>query len=58
MGGVALESPQPNGRSGNCERGWTNNNDMRLLMLRTATLCMGYILSLALFAAAYSFIPV
>jgi hypothetical protein len=27
------------------------------IMLRTATLCFGYLLSIAMFAAAYSFIP-
>ena len=31
---------------------------MRSIMLRTTTLFVGYILSIAMFAAAYSFIPV
>lgn len=31
---------------------------MRPIMLRTTTLLTGYVLSLALFAAAYAFIPV
>ena len=31
---------------------------MRSIMLRTTTLFMGYILSIAMFALAYSFIPV
>jgi hypothetical protein len=31
---------------------------MRQIMLRTTSLCLGYILSIALFAAAYSFVPV
>jgi len=31
---------------------------MRQIMLRTTTLCLGYFLSLALFAVAYSFVPV
>ena len=31
---------------------------MRPIMLRTTTLFVGYILSIAMFAAAYGFIPV
>ncbi len=38
--------------------GGLTRNDMRLRHAAHCHLCMGYILSLALFAAAYSFIPV
>lgn len=35
----------------------TNTRRHEAIMLRTATLCFGYVLTLAMFATAYAFIP-
>jgi hypothetical protein len=54
----ACADTQPSRCLGIVLAGWNDNDDMRSIMLRTTSLFVGYLLTIAMLAVAYSFIPV